>query len=80
MKRENIIVKVIHPVPSFICPIRFINVKSMGKNEEVELPERVAELLIRKKRAREVVNPFAKWERKDVNTKGKAQHKKLSKS
>ena len=46
--------KIICPVPSFVCPIRSLKVGPFDKGEIVNLPEPVANLLIRKKRATEI--------------------------
>ena len=44
-------VEIIRPVPSFICPFRFIVCGPYDAGELVELPVQVADLLIRKGRA-----------------------------
>ncbi len=55
-------IKIIWPVPSFVCPIRDIVVGPFDRDEVVELPKAVARLLVKKKRGRFIENPFGKWE------------------
>jgi hypothetical protein len=57
-------VKIIWPVPSFMHPFSFKKVGPFDKNEVVEFPEKLADLLIHKKRAKEIIieNPFEKFE------------------
>ncbi|MDO8511409.1 MAG: hypothetical protein Q7S55_04560 [Nanoarchaeota archaeon] len=58
-------IRIIHPVPSFVDPIRFIHIEAMDKGTTIELPEPVANLLIRKNRAKEVIveNQFLQWQK-----------------
>ncbi len=57
-------IRIINPVPSFIDPVRYIQIEAMDKGVIIELPEAVADLLIRKNRAKEIIveNKFEKWE------------------
>lgn len=59
--------RIINPVPSFICPYRRIECGPYDVGEIIVLPSRVADLLIRKKRAKEIIveNNFSKWEAKN---------------
>lgn len=58
-------VRIIHPIPSFVCPRRYIEVGPLEAGQTIELPEEVANLIIRKKRAREIKieNHFLKWDK-----------------
>ena len=65
-------VRIIHPVPSFVCPItardtgKIVETGCWEVGEQVTLPDELADLLIEKGRAEEVKiiieNPFQKYE------------------
>jgi hypothetical protein len=59
---EMIDLKIISSVPSFICPVRYFEVGPFEKGEIIELPWKVADLIVKKRRARFIENPFKKWE------------------
>jgi len=59
--------RIIHPLPSFICPFTYQEIPPLDVGQVVTLPTPVANLIIRKNRGREIKieNPFQRWEKSE---------------